>query len=406
MLQRLGIDFDIPGQAALTDGFMVFPEDGSAPITLPYPDGSRGIALEHDVLVARLREAAVIESNIDLIPGRVRAVDDRRVVYTRAGGEECVIAKLIVGADGQRSVVRRSLGMTEKPTTCSRMLGFEVDGVPLPREGYGSVICGAPGPIFVYRLREGCVRVNVDIPLRFPPAHTTELLLDSYAPLLHEELRPRFAELVRDRRFDSTANTLSPRISYGDPSRVLIGDAAGHYHPMTAVGITLGLGDAIAEAESGNFHEFVAGRFWKIRAPEMLALAFFEVMVDQRPEAVALRNSVYRMWRRDRAKAEQSMRLLGCEDTSEASLGFVSGVTVFRAIAELVPRSTDPREWRRAVRIFCSLLVRVSWFVRGVWRLNRARASGDISKERFLDAMARALPTSMRSNDRSSQPRN
>jgi 2-polyprenyl-6-methoxyphenol hydroxylase-like FAD-dependent oxidoreductase len=405
MLQQVGIHFDTPAEASMTDGFMVFPEDGSEPILLPYPDGSRGIACEHGVLVARLRDAVVDEPNIDLIPGRVHTVDDGGVAFTRSGVEESMTAGLIVGADGQRSVVRRSLGLTQKPTTCSRMLGFELDGVPLPMEGYGSVVCGAPGPIFIYRLRENTVRINVDIPLRFAPRETTDLLLGSYAPLLPEAIKPEFTKMVHERGYHSTANTLSPRVSYGAPRRLLIGDAAGHYHPMTAVGLTLSLGDALAGAESEDFRDFVTRRFKEIRAPEMLALAFYEMMVDQRDEAVAVRHSVYRMWRENDRKAQQSMRLLGCEDTSEYSLGFVGATTVMQAAFRTIPRSINPREWRRASRTISSLVMRIWWFIRGVSQLRRARADGEATKREFLDAMERALPTSMRSDDRSSGPR-
>ena len=386
----------------MTDGFLVFPEDGSEPIRLPYPDGSRGIACEHEILVSRLREAVADESNIDLMPDRVHAVDDHRVTFTRSDGEQSVAAGLIVGADGRTSVVRRSLGLTERPTTCSRMLGFVLDGVPLPMEGYGSLVCGGPGPVFIYRLRENSIRVNVDVPLRFPPRETTDLLLESYAPVLPEAIRPEFTKMVHEGGFHSTANTMSPRISYGSPRRVLIGDAAGHYHPMTAVGLTLGLGDAMAVAESEDFRDFVARRFREIRAPEMLALAFYEVMADQRAEAVALRRSVYRMWRGNSGKAERSMRLLGCEDTSEFKLGFVGATTVLQAASATIPRSIKPGDWRRASSTLSSLAVRIAWFVRGVWRLRRARATGRATKRGFVDAMARALPSTMPPRERSS----
>ena len=284
------------------------------------------------------------------------------------------------------------------------MLGFVLDGVPLPREGYGSIRCGGPGPIFIYRLSENSIRINVDVPLGVPPRDTSDLLLRSYAPLLPEALKPQFRELVHARRFHSTANTLSPRISYGTPRRVLIGDAAGHYHPMTATGLTLGFGDAMAVAGSDDFRDFADRRFRDIRAPEMLALAFYEVMVDQRAEATALRHSVYRMWRRNDRKAAQSMRLLGVEDTSEFRLGFVGATTVAQAVGETIPRSIRPGDWSRATRIVSSLAVRIGWFVWGVWQLRRTRPHGEAKKKRFLDCMARALPVSMRSKDHSNTP--
>ena len=388
----------------MTYGFVVFPEDGSEPILLPYPDGSHGLTCEHESLVSCLRDAAVNEPNIDLIPERVRAVDDGRITYVRNGVEESVTADRTVGADGRASVVRRSLGWTTKPTTCSRMIGVMLNGVQLPMEGYGHVVCGAPGPIFMYRLNDNSIRINLDVPLSCSPRRTTDLLLDSYTPLLPEVIRPEFRKMVHERRFHSTANTFSPRISYGRPRRVIIGDAAGHYHPMTAVGLTLGLGDAIAVAETENFRNFAAKRFKEAHAPEMLAMGFYEIMVDNRAEAVALRHAVYRMWRRNRGMAERSMRLLGCEDTSEFSLGLTGAVTVVMAATGTIPRSISPRAWRRTSSIVHSLAVRIGWFVRAVRKLRRARANGGATKKQFLDTLARALLTSIPSKDRSSQP--
>ena len=404
ILQGVGVHFDVPAEAALTHGFMVFPEDGSEPITLPYADGSRGIACEHETLVLRVRETARNEPKIDFIPERVHAVADGRVTLLRDDAEVAVTADRIIGADGRSSVVRKSLGLTTKPVACSRMLGFVLDGVPLPREGYGSIRCGGPGVIFMYRLRENSIRINVDVPLRFPPRETTDLLLNTYAPLLPEALRPQFREMARERRFHSTANTLSPRSSYGTPRRMLIGDAAGHYHPMTAAGLTLGFGDAMAAAGSADFRDFAGRRFREIRAPEMLALSFYEVMVDHRAEAAALRRSVYRMWRRNGRKAAQSMRLLSLEDTSEFSLGFVGATTVAQAVGETIPRSIRPGDWKRASRIVAATAVRIGWFVWGVWQLRRTRPDGEAKKKKFLDCMARALPASMRSKDHLDAP--
>ena len=225
--------------------------------------------------------------------------------------------------------------------------------------------------------------------------------MSAYAPVLPEALRPQFRELVHERRYHSTANTLSPRVSYGTRHRVLIGDAAGHYHPMTAAGLTLGFGDAMGVAGSQDFRDFARGRFREIRAPEMLALAFYEVMVDHRAEAAALRRAVYRMWRRNNRKAAQSMRLLSLDDTSEFSLGFVGATTVAQAVVQTIPRSVRPGEWSRAGSIVSSLARRIGWFVWGVWQLRRARPDGEGKKKKFLDCMARALPASMRSKDRS-----
>ena len=318
-LHEVGVRFDT--QAHSTKGFVVYPENGSEPIPLSYPEGSQGLVCPHETLVSRLREAASNEPNVDLIFQRALPMPDGSIKYAEKGVEESVTADRIVGADGRGSAVLRLLGMTTKPLVSSRMIGVRMNGVTLPRQDYGHVFCGGPGPIFMYGLGEGGVGVLADIPYEYSDLRATDLLLDSYVPWLPEDVRPLFVDALTKGQVKLAGNTTRPRISYGNAQFVVIGDAAGHYHPMTAVGLTLSFGDAMALAENENFDDFVARRFREIRAPEMLAMGFYEVFADHRAEAVALRHAVYRLWRKGGDRADRSVRLLACEDTSEISLG-------------------------------------------------------------------------------------
>ena len=402
MLQQVGVRFD--AQAHATKGFLVFPEDGSEPIPLTYTGGSHGLVCAHETLVLRLREAANNDPNVDLILRRARPMHDGSVTYVQNGVEESVTADRIVGADGRGSIVLRMLGLTEKPTVCSRMIGVRVNGVKLPMEDYGHIFCGGPGPTFMYRLGEDSVCAIVDIPREYSGHYATDLLLNSYVPWLPADIRSLFAEALRKRDFKLAGNTIRPRISYGSPRFVVIGDAAGHYHPMTAVGLTLGFGDAMTLAESEDFSDFVARRFREIRAPEMLAMGFYEVFADHRAEAVALRHAVYRIWRRGGQNTERSVRLLACEDTSETSLGFTGAVAVALAVARTIPRSVSPGAWRRAGNIVHHLVFRIGWFIRAVWQLRKSRARGEVQSEQFHDSLARALLTSVPPQDRIDRP--
>ncbi len=411
LLQQVGINFETPADASVTKGFIYFPEDGSEPIELPYPNGSQGLACDHGLLVKRLRDTAINHPNVDLIPERVRSIDDDRVGFERSGVQESIAADLIVGADGPRSVVRRALGLATKRTSCSRMLGFELNGngqgIDLPKEGYGSVVLGGPGPMFIYRLNSNSVRIHVDVPLRFPSEQTGDLLMNNCMPLLPEELQHEFTNLVQEKRFHVTSNGLNPRMSYGDPQRILLGDAAGHYHPSTAVGMTLGFGDAYALSEYNDPSRFAAQRFKEIRAPEMLALAFYEILVDDRVETVALRQSVYRMWRERGWQAERSLKLLSCEDTSEFGLGLVGGLAMLRATSPTKQHSSGSglRSLKQSGTARYRLIMRIGWFIRGVRQLRKVRATSQASAQKFLDAMARALPATMQSREsRSDEP--
>ena len=406
ILRDFGIALDTQSRSATGQGFTVFPEDGSEPIVLPYPDGSHGLVCEHEALVSHLREAVENESGVDfLLHARVRAVEDGRVTFSRNGGDESVTAARIVGADGRASIVRHSLGLSTNRMTCSWMVGITLRGQSLPLEGYGHVLCGGPGPILIYRLGEYCVRVIVDVPMdRWTPRDRIGFLSDSYAGVLPETIRPAFVEALRAGQFQTAPNEVRPRVTYGSPRRVLIGDAAGHYHPLTAVGMTLGFGDALTLAEDENFHDFTAQRLQATRAPELLAMGLYEVFADHRAEAVALRHAVYRRWQKSSAVRERTIRLLACEDTSVAHLSRAFCATVARAVAGEMPRSSDQIAWRRARDIVHATAVRLGWLLRGLQQLHRARSAGGQKDERFRDTLARAFLTSMPSRVRDPQP--
>ena len=395
-LRSVGIQVDTQSRSTKGRGFVVFPEDRSEPIVLPYPDESYGLVVEHAALVSRLREAIASEPGVDfMLNAQVRMVEDGRVTLSLNGSAHSVNADRIVGADGRSSIVRRSLGLSTSPNTCSRMIGVTLDGVELPLEDYGHVVCGGPGPILIYRSGEHCVRVVVDVPLNHSNGDWVGLLSDSYTRWLPETLRPAFVEALRARRFQAAANALRLRVTYGTPRRVLIGDAAGHYHPMTAVGMTLGFGDALALVESKDFHDFASKRFQATRAPELLAMGLYEVFADHRGEAVALRHAIYRRWREKPTVRAQTIGLLACEDTSIASLGLACCATTARAVAGEVPRSFEQLAWQRASDTVRALAVRLGWLWRGIRQLRKAKGVAGEKDERARETLERAFLASM-----------
>ena len=396
ILHELGIELEEHPRSTRGKGFVVLPEDGSDPIVLPYANGSHGLSCEHEAVVSTLRNNVKNEPDVDFIhSARVRSVEDGRVAFVRDGAEESVTAGRIVGADGRASTVRRSLGVSTERITCSRMVGVTASGASLPLEGYGYVVLGGPGPILMYQLGERCVRIIVDVPLdQWIPRDRIGFLSDAYVGLLPEALRPAFVEALRAGRFDTAANELRPRVTYGTPHRVLIGDAAGHYHPMTASGMTLGFGDALTLAEAGGFKDFARKRFRATHTPELLAMELYEVFADHRYESATVRRAVYRRWRASSSFRDQTIRLLACEETSPAHLNLTGGAILAQAISREIPRSFDRAAWRRTRDTVHALSIRVRWLLRGVRLLRKARKKG-MEDERVLDSLGRALPASM-----------
>ena len=397
ILRGLGIELDSQPRSTTGRGFVVLPEDDSDPIVLPYADGSHGLSCEHEAIVSVLREAVENEAEIDFLHhARVRSVEDERVTFLHNGAERSVTAGRIVGADGRASTVRRSLGVSANRLTCSRMVGVTARGASLPLEGYGYVVLGGPGPVLMYQLGDRCVRIIADVPLgQWSPRDRTGFLLDSYAGLMPDTLEPAFVEALRAGRFDTASNELRPRVTYGNSRRVLIGDAAGHYHPLTASGMTLGFADALALAEGGDFRDFTNRRLRATYTPELLAMELYEVFADHRPEAVVVRHEVYRRWRASSAFRDRTIRLLACEDISPSHLVFAGGAVLVRAVAEVIPRSCDQFAWRRATDTFRALSVRVRWLERGVRQLRKARRTkreGAGARESLARALLASLP--------------
>ncbi len=402
ILQDVGIDPDsLPGRTQ-GRGFVVFPEDGSDPILLPYMGDSPGLACEHQVLVAKLHDAISNEEAIDFItPARVTEVGVGTLTYTRNGADHSLRVGRVVGADGRASVVRRSLGLSTDRQLCSRMLGTVLEGVDLEFEDYGHVILGGPGPILMYRLARGRVRVIVDVPVnRWSPQDRLAFLSESYAVLLPEPLRHAFVESLREGRYDTAANRVMLRVTYGTDRRVLIGDAAGHYHPITAVGMTLGFGDALALAEGGSFRKFTSQRFHAIRVPELLAAGLYEVFVEDRAEATILRHAIYQGWRSDKLYRERSVRILACEDRSVFALSTAFARTMFRAIGGLLLSGDNRPGQSHPSVVITALLLRLAWLIRGAWHLANARRSGGREDTRIRDNFSRVFRCSMASDTR------
>ncbi len=406
MLQGVGVNLDGRPGFSPGKGFVVFPEDRSESILLPYPEDSAGLVFEHSALVSCLHEAVESEPGIEIYRhARARAIEDEGIVFSFNGAERLLQAGRIVGADGRASIVRQSLGLRTERMTCSRMVGVVVEGVELQHEEFGYVVLGPPGPILTVPLGEGRVRIIADMPLDlWTPRDRVGVLLESYAGYLPEDLRSAFVDAIRSGKYQAAANELRPRMTYGSSRRVLIGDAAGHYHPMTAAGMTLGFADALALAEGGDFRKFANRRLKETRAPQLLAMGLYEVFRDHRLESSVLRQAVYRNWRASKLVRARTMRLLACEDSSVTRLGTAFSVTVATGFAGELWRRNGILTRRRAQVMIRTLAARLNWLVRGVRELEKAHGSSGADEQSALDKLSGAFLISMQEHSDTAAP--
>jgi squalene/oxidosqualene cyclase-like protein len=356
-------------------GFAVFPDDDAGSLVLPYREGTRGFSCEHSVLVDRLRARVRQTPAIEYVLGRATAIVDQRVdVQRKEGDTRSVWAGTIVGAGGRSSVAHAALGIDHRSATYSRMAGLLLEDVELPHEGFGHVFLGGPGPILSYRLDQRYVRVCLDVPMSMPVSRSKEAALwDGFHAVLPEKMRPAFWRALYAGNIGWAANQTRPRKAMGREGLALIGDAAGHHHPLTAAGMTLGFQDAIALAESKTFTEFREKRIRDSRVPEMLAVALYEVFADPSDECVAIRKAVYDMWRHDPLERSRTMAFLACQDHHPLRFGnsFLKATVIGgRGFAR---QAVQSGQWRYVAGVASELASRARWLLSGALRFSDPR---------------------------------
>jgi 2-polyprenyl-6-methoxyphenol hydroxylase-like FAD-dependent oxidoreductase len=337
-------------ESSLGLGFVVFPDDGESPIVLRYPAGCTALTCEHSALVRALRQAVMAQPNIHWLDStRATGIDGQRLRFLSPGGsEEEMTAPLIVGADGRLSLARACLGLTNDRTVVSGMAGVLLEDVTLPFEGFGHVILGGPGPVLAYRVGPRHVRLLLDLPAR--TAKEAAALDRAYRPVLPPQLGPAFRRALQAGPIAWASNQWRARADYGRDGLALVGDAVGHFHPLTAVGMTLGILDGACLAESRSFTDYRRERSVRSRVPELLAVSLYKVLSRADDTTVTLRGALYDLWRQDAAECRRTMLLLSAAET---------GLTQFRqaflkvlslAGQRVVYDLLRNRHWRRTLR--------------------------------------------------------
>lgn len=319
MLQSLGVD---PAPLARGypngRGFVVFPDDGSRPVTLSYEDGRQGLTCDHGRLVGFLRQAAAAHERVEYLPHtRVLRIEPGRLICRRQGQPLEVLAGRLIGATGRSPLVGRYLGAERPRRMLSGMAGLTLEDAEVPCEGFSHIFLGAAGPLLLYRINERQVRLCCDFPLGSArtEAERAAFLWQSCRAVLPPRLRASFeAALGRDRILYS-ANYYLPRVHYGWGEVALVGDAAGYAHPLTATGITLGFGDVACLAQARSIVQYRRSRLGTTCVPEILAHSLYEVFTGSDPFSKALRQAVFNLWRQGPEACRRTVRLLAIEDT-------------------------------------------------------------------------------------------
>lgn len=346
ILERLGLLAPLHRAGGIdVAGFAVYPGGPEQdPTLLAYREigdvPAHGLAIPHHTLVETLRELAAARPGVSFVQGRVDAVleSQGRVfgarIEDRSGEAREIYSTLLVVADGRHSRLRKQLGLDPEERRVSFSGGATVPAAALPVPGHGHIFLGAWGPVLAYPVSATEARMVFDLPPDFSEGRRDRLaahLREHYVPLLPEGFRPAVLEAVaRPETLQIAPNYRMAASRVHVPGAVLVGDACGCNHPMTAAGMTNALSDIrhlLAPAEeylgAAGSRDEPLRRYERDRLPfaetrALLARALYEVFRSPEPGARALRDGVFRAWEQSPRFRRETLSLLGGTATSPA----------------------------------------------------------------------------------------
>jgi len=342
-------------------GFAVV--DNGRTALLPYAPGNRGLGIEHHALVTPLLDILEARGAVEVrrktrVGLLADGPDGVEVTLSHDGRSERVRAGMLVAADGRASPLRRALGIAEQHRRLSTMVGVLVDAALLPHPGRGHLFIGGPAPVLAYPISDTRARVMVDLPLGSTPDRVrAEPDILSGVP---EPLRQAILEALQHEAplVASSDTRIMDHVYKGHV--VLVGDAAGCCHPLSASGMASAVRDARvlhrAMAEAGNDVPRALAAYARARRPAnrtriALASALYEVFCSESAEMAALRGGLFRYWERSSTGTRISMSLLSTRETRMSVMAREYARVVAHGLVELGTGGVRAvRSPRRAVR--------------------------------------------------------
>lgn len=201
---------------------------------------------------ALLRRLDACRELARLAPARVTAIDprDESVDVTLAidGGERGVSTRLLVGADGTESFVRRAFGIDVERRDYEQSAFVTTVTTERPLDGQAYERFTDSGPVALLPLGANRAGLVLTVP-GADAARVGALDDDEFIAFVHERFGHRAGRLSRPgkRKPYPLARALAARTIAA--RTVLVGNAAQTVHPIGAQGFNLGLRDALTLAE-------------------------------------------------------------------------------------------------------------------------------------------------------------
>lgn len=350
-LKQLGLLDENSGIGSEIRGFSLFPYDPEheqkESVTLPYSEVEGlthgGMAIEHQSLKEHLLEKVKTFPGVDIwMGGRVTSIekteggDDYSTIVTSEAGSTRVNARLIIGADGPMSQVRKMTGIPHETHRYSGMLGVEVDDTHLPTPGYGNIFLNPLGISYAYSVSKGRARVMFEILRGDDSKESIREHLKFFPSPFRDDIEAAMAE---DKPLAAANYRIVPQ-SNVKANIALLGDARGCCHPLTASGITTAVKDALSLRDAlvaSNFDFHAALRKYAIAAGRVqltrrtLSEELREAFLSHTNEAKLLNECIFSYWNNNPKGRAHSLALLSTLDSSILSMGAQFVLVVMQA---------------------------------------------------------------------------
>jgi len=349
-LGLLGEDFDLGSDVK---GFAIFPyapQEQPQPLRLPYEEmrgfSSTGKAIEHEGLKDYLFEKIKSFSGVTVCEGgRVTGIEEDgnggfSAVVRHDDVETRIGARLIIGADGPMSQVRKLAGIPHETHRYSGMMGVEVEDTHLPNTGYGNIFLNPAGISYAYSIGGGRARVMFEILTGDEPMNSIAKHLEQFPADFRKDIEAAFAT---DKPMAASNFRIVPHSSVKS-NIALVGDARGCCHPVTASGITTAVKDALflrdALRDTGldipaalRRYSVMCGRQQLTR--RTLSEELREAFLAHTLEATLLNQCIFSYWRMSARGRAHSLALLATIDSSIFSMGLQFAMVVLQSFRVL-----------------------------------------------------------------------
>jgi geranylgeranyl reductase family protein len=263
LLADIGVGDEIGLKARPLRGMLIVSPNGRE-VLARFPEGP-GVSIPRDILDHIVLRAAE-RAGADVRTGTaMRGIARKRNLWHVRTTEGIVEARVLIGADGLRSLVARSTGLRRAPSEGSRSrrdvnhtrdryaIGMYVDGLPI-HDGYAEMHLGRGVYCGVSAFRNAPANVTAVAPKsRFSRGTTVSARLSSILrefPRLWPRLEPRLHGGAETGAPRAVGPLVPHRGRVTADGLLLVGDAAAFVDPLTGQGVALALRSGLEAAET------------------------------------------------------------------------------------------------------------------------------------------------------------